>query len=124
MRAVSVFFPHPRLSRRYQIKYRRVDPERRNPGGHQEDSHGFAPECAEIEKRWSVVGLVLVLYFALLVLQVQDRSALGMVERGAAVKGAEDKGKENHSRDGLQTESPSDFTVITSGSLYESRLIS
>lgn len=52
--------------------------------------------------------LVLVLDLPLLVLQVQNRPPLGMVQRGAPVASAQDKRDKHGPRDRLQTQPPPD----------------
>lgn len=87
----------------YQIKYRGVDPEGGYPSGDQQYSHGFALQRAEVEERWPVVRLVLIFDLALLILQVQDRPALWMVQRRASIKRAQDKSEKNHAGHCLET---------------------
>lgn len=94
---------------RYQIKYRRVDPEGGYPGGDQQYPHGLALQCAEVEERWPVVGLVLVLDLAFLIFQMQYRSALRMVEGRAPIERAQNKREKNYAGHRLKTQTPTNF---------------
>lgn len=59
----------------------------------------------KVKERGRVVLLVLVLDFPPLVLQVQNSSALGMVEGRGSIEGAQDKGQEDDTGHRLQAQS-------------------
>lgn len=96
----------------YQIKYRSVDPKSGYSGRDQQYSHSFALQRAEVEERWPVVRLVLVFNFPLLILQVQDGSALRMVQGRASIKRAQDERQENYARHCLKAQAPTDFAKV------------
>lgn len=95
----------------YQVEYGRVDAERADAGGRQQDADGLAAERGEVQERWPVVVPVLVLDLPLLVLQMQDGPTLRVIQRRRPVARAQQERGEHRGGDQLQAKPPADCAV-------------
>lgn len=97
----------------HQIKYRSVYSESADAGGHEQNPDGFAPERGEIQKRRSIVVAVFVFDLSLLVLEMQNRTSLWMVQRRRPVARSQQERRKYGSGDKLQPESPPDSAMMS-----------